>query len=173
MAPGLENYAGDGEHTHAQRIPFIVWATLVGLVVLALTVAGLGLYLSGRAATANTRNENTAEAICAILNALPAGSARTPARERHAFRTAYTLEMCRPVPTRPLKPTPHPTPPAPSLSAAPRTTVRSTTVVIRPRATPHPTRTIIRPTRTVTKHPTPKPSPSKTCQLGVLGICLH
>lgn len=159
------DYHGEHEHTHAQRVPFLVWALLAGLLILAGSVAALSGYVIGRVTVADQRNQRTTlnalhdrEATCSVLLSIPV-------RERSAaMRMALRIDGCNnlhlPSVTRPHHQSASPSaqPSAPSSSEADGSPAP---VVSHRTSHPAPQPTVTR-TRTAEPPPPHRPSPTPT-----------
>lgn len=174
------DYDNRDEHTHSQKVPFLVWALLAATILLSLSQAALAVYLTKRAHLADQRNTRTAQqatalrrSVCEVLDPIKAGQVRgvDEARALPFPVGGHTSPLCPPLTH---KQQAHPTvSPAPGQTVIPGpTTVRTVTpkpaptVIVTRTATPRPT------SRPPTRTPSPTPRPSPTCDLNHLIRCL-
>lgn len=180
------DYEGDGLHTHRQQIPFIVWALLVGLVLLAATIGVLGGWLAGRAALSDSRNQLTRQQVASLRNTActllipirPGQTAAVNAFRSRPFPTGHrkTVPLCPPVTfhrTTTPRPTTGPVHTNPAGSSAAETPQPAATITRTPRPitirttkTPRPPPRPQHPTRT----PTPTPDPVAKCLKNLLAL---
>lgn len=186
MATRLVDYEGDGQHTHRQQIPFITWALLVGLVLLAATIGILGGWLAGRAALSDSRNQLTRAQVASLRNTAcsllipvrPGQTAAVNAFRARRFPTGAhrTVPLCPPVTFhRTAKPQPTPAAPATNdrgsgspVAPRPASTITKTPapIIIHATKTIRPPKPQQHPTRT----PTTTPDPVAKCLKNLLKI---